>query len=64
MTMANEKKPAPNGVKCEAGGGSCGAGQPLFETNGLIHCEHHASWPSSKEGKIMLATKKINEEEK
>jgi hypothetical protein len=62
--MANEDKmkPAPDAARCEAGGGSCGAGQPLFKTGGLIHCAHHASWPSSKEGRIAAATNQINNE--
>lgn len=64
MSMANEKKATPSAERCEAGGGSCGAGQPLFETNGLIHCEHHASWPESKEGKKAAAVKKIDAENK
>lgn len=61
--MATLKK-APDALRCEAGEGSCGAGQPLYETDGLIHCEHHASWPSSKEGKKAAAVKKIDNEEK
>lgn len=61
--MPSEKKPAPDATRCEAGGGSCGAGQPLYETDGLIHCDHHSTWPASKEGKIAIATKKINEGE-
>jgi hypothetical protein len=61
--MANDKKKsAPEATRCEAGGGSCGAGQPLYVTDGLVHCEHHSSWPESKEGRIMAATRKIEKE--
>ena len=56
--MANDKmKPMPDATRCEAGGGSCGAGQPLYTANGLVFCEHHASWVDSKEGKIAAAVK-------
>jgi hypothetical protein len=62
--MANDKmKPAPEAKRCEAGGNSCGAGQPLYVTNSLTHCEPHASWPESKEGQLVIAirdaTKKV-----
>lgn len=61
--MANEKLvPAPDAKRCEAGGGSCGAGQPLYVTNGLFHCEPHASWPDSKEGRVAAAIKKAENE--
>jgi hypothetical protein len=63
MTMANEKlTPAPKAEKCEAGGGSCGAGQPLYTVNGLVFCEHHADWPNSKEGRKVAAIKTIDKE--
>lgn len=58
--MANDKKPAPDAVKCEVDG--CGAGQPLYTTDGLVHCEHHSTWPASKEGRKKIATKTIDEE--
>lgn len=58
--MPNDKlKPAPDAKRCGAGNDSCGAGQPLYETNGLIHCEHHALWPMSKEGRIAVAVKEV-----
>ena len=44
-------------LRCEAGAtpqhpeGTCGAGQPLYRTNGLVHCYTHKSWPESAEGK-------------
>lgn len=52
--------PAPDATRCEACGNSCGAGQPLYETDGLHHCEHHADWPNSVEGKRAAAIKKID----
>ncbi len=65
-----EKKltPAPDAIRCIAGAsercpeGSCGAGQPLYITNGLAHCEHHADWPNSKEARKFLAAIKIDKE--
>lgn len=67
--MANSKlTPAPDAKRCEAGAteaqpsGTCGAGQPLYTSNGIVHCEHHIDWPSSKEAKIFLAIKAIKEE--
>jgi len=64
--MSSESKaalvPAPDAKRCEAGNDSCGAGQPLYVSDGIIHCEHHASWSCSKEGRVAAATKKINEE--
>lgn len=67
MTMGNDDKksvpiPAPDATRCEAGGGSCGAGQPLFTMSGLVFCAHHFDFPNSKEGRIAIATKQINEE--
>lgn len=56
--MANDKSdkvPAPNALRCEAGGNSCGAGQPLFTAKGLVFCDHHADWPNSKEGRVEIA---------
>ena len=49
--------PAPDAKRCEAGAssrepeGTCGAGQPLYRTNGLVHCYTHKSWPVSDDGK-------------
>ena len=61
----DEKKSAPNATRCEAGSGSCGAGQPLFTTNGLVYCNAHAGWPTSKEGRteaaVREATSKVGE---
>lgn len=56
--------PAPSATRCEAHNNSCGAGQPLYDTGGLIHCEHHGDWPNSPEGKRALAIKKIDNGEK
>lgn len=56
MTVA-EMTPAPEAKRCEAGDGSCGAGQPLYETNGLVHCPHHTAWPASKDGQLAAAIK-------
>jgi len=58
----NKKQPAPDATRCEAGGGSCGAGQPLFTQNGLVFCEHHSSWPESKEGRKEIAVRNIDKE--
>jgi hypothetical protein len=71
--MANEKPtsaapctPAPDAVRCQAGSteaqpnGSCGAGQPLYTTNGLVHCWHHSDWPNSKEARKFLAVLEID----
>jgi hypothetical protein len=59
--MANDKKtPAPEAVRCELDG--CGAGQPLYTTNGLNHCAHHADWPTSKEGRKVIAHREIDKE--
>jgi hypothetical protein len=55
-------KPAPEATRCEAGGNSCGAGQPLFDTDGLIHCATHAAWPTSKEGRKEIAVRAIDKE--
>jgi hypothetical protein len=61
--MADDKKvPAPNATRCEAGNNTCGAGQPLFTSGGLVYCEAHSGWPTSKEGRVASATKSINEE--
>ncbi len=48
-------EPAPDATRCDAGGGTCGAGQPLYTVNGLYFCFSHAAWPASKEGRIATA---------
>lgn len=61
---------APDAKRCEAGTdekhpeGSCGQGQPLYTTNGLVHCFTHADWPNSKEAKKLIAIRKIDKEGK
>jgi len=67
--MAEKTVPAPDAKRCEAGAtdsqpdGSCGAGQPLFKTNGLVHCYHHSDWTKSKEAKKLNAAREIDKAE-
>lgn len=62
MAKDDKMKPAPDAKRCEAGNDSCGAGQPLYTQNGLVFCDHHASWVNSKEGKIAAAVKSASQE--
>ena len=60
--MPDDKKtPAPDATRCEADG--CGAGQPLYTTNGLVHCDHHSDWPNSKEARKLIAVRNIDKGE-
>jgi hypothetical protein len=63
MDIADEEKklsPAPSEKVCDCAG--CGAGQPLYTKDGLVFCFSHRDWPNSKEGRKLVATRKIDKE--
>lgn len=54
--------PAPDAVRCDADG--CGAGQPLYTTNGLVHCYTHKSWAASEDGKVEAQVRALRAKKK